>query len=136
MGAELTPEELKMIRDSMYKSEVAESVGEQASADTVGAEDTEMASKNFSQNAEAQYQQVSSAGAAQAAKGAGDMEKAGGLTMGAGAVSGNPVIGGVGLGLTAIGMIDSAKRQQEQAKIDAYNKKIMAQRSAIRNMFA
>lgn len=136
MSAELTPEELKMIRDSMYKSEIADSVGEQASTDTVGAEDTEMASKNFSQNAEAQYNQVASSGAAESAKGAGQIEAAGDMTTSGGTVAGNPYVAGAGLGLKAVGMIDSAKRQQEQAKIDAYNKKIMAQRSAIRNMFA
>lgn len=57
------------------------------------------------------------------------------LTTG-GAAAGNPYVAGAGLALKTVGMVDDAKRQQEQAKIDAYNKKIMAQRSAIRNFFA
>ena len=47
----------------------------------------------------------------------------------------SPYIAGAGLTLQAIGMVDNAKRKNEQAKIDAYNNKIMAQRASIRNMF-
>ena len=53
-----------------------------------------------------------------------------------GAMTANPYVAGAGLTLQAIGMVDSAKRKSEQAKIDAYNNKIMAQRSAVRNMFS
>jgi hypothetical protein len=60
----------------------------------------------------------------------GDMATAGGMA------SANPYVAGAGIALKGIGMVDSAKRQQEQAKIDAYNRKIMAQRAATRNIFA
>lgn len=60
----------------------------------------------------------------------GDMATAGGLA------SANPYVAGAGIALKGVGMVDSAVRQQEQAKIDAYNRKIMAQRSATRNIFA
>lgn len=56
------------------------------------------------------------------------------LTTG-GMAAANPYVAGAGLTLQAIGMVDNAKRKNEQAKIDAYNNKIMAQRAAIRNMF-
>ncbi len=48
----------------------------------------------------------------------------------------NPYVAGASLALKTVGAVDDAKRQAEQAKIDAYNKKIMAQRSAIKNFFA
>ena len=48
----------------------------------------------------------------------------------------NPYVAGAGIALQGIGMVDDAKRQNEQAQIDAYNNKIMAQRSAIRNIFS
>lgn len=66
----------------------------------------------------------------------GKLSAAGDTVAMGGAASGNPYVAGAGLALKTVGMVDDAKRQQEQAKIDAYNKKIMAQRSAIRNFFA
>lgn len=83
--------------------------------------------------ANAEQQQLA---ALQGQQKSGALEKAGALTTGAGVVGGNPVVGGVGLGLSALGAVDSAVRASNQSKIDAYNKKIMAQRSAARNFFA
>jgi hypothetical protein len=60
----------------------------------------------------------------------GQMATAGGMA------SANPYVAGAGIALQGIGMVDEAKRRNEQAKIDAYNKKIMAQRAAVRNLFA
>ncbi len=68
------------------------------------------------------------------AQGGGQLEKAGQTTTAAS--GGNPYVAGAGLALQTVGAVDSAQRQAEQAKIDAYNKKIMAQRLAIRNIFA
>jgi hypothetical protein len=49
----------------------------------------------------------------------------------------NPKLAAAGLALKAFGMVDSAKRAQEQASIDAKNKKIMELRSvANRNLYA
>lgn len=62
--------------------------------------------------------------------------KAGSTLTGAGAAMGNPYVAGAGIALQGFGMVDDAKRQNEQAQIDAYNNKIMAQRAAIRNIFA
>jgi hypothetical protein len=67
---------------------------------------------------------------------ASSLSNIGGAATTAGMASANPYLAGAGLTLQAIGMVDNAKRQQEQAKIDAYNKKIMAMRSASRNLFA
>ncbi len=64
------------------------------------------------------------------------LEKAGAATTTAGMAGGNPYVAGAGLALQTLGQVDSAKRAQEQAKIKAYNDKIMAQRQAVRNMFA
>lgn len=61
---------------------------------------------------------------------------AGDALMTGGTMGANPYVAGAGLALKTVGAVDDAKRQAEQAKIDAYNKKIMAQRSAIRNFFA
>lgn len=108
-------------------------LGEQAQPDVSGADDME--TKNFEANAQQQYGQVADAGAANAGQGS-DIQKAGQLTTGAGAAGANPYVAGAGVVLQGVGMVDSAKRQNEQAKIDAYNKKIMAQRSAVRNLFA
>ncbi len=47
----------------------------------------------------------------------------------------NPYVAGAGVALQGVAMVDAAKRNQEQGQIDAYNKKIMAQRAAVRNMF-
>jgi hypothetical protein len=74
--------------------------------------------------------------AARAPQGGGKLEKAGQLTTAAGAASANPYVAGAGIAMQGIGMIDSGKRQDEQAKIDAYNRKVMAERAAIRNFFA
>lgn len=70
------------------------------------------------------------------AKNAGAASQAGGAMMAGGAMAGNPYVAGAGLALQTVGAVDNAVRSSEQAKIDAYNKKIMAQRSAIRNFFA
>lgn len=67
---------------------------------------------------------------------AGKLSAAGDTTAAAGMAGGNPYVAGAGLALKTVGMVDDAHRQGEQSKIDAYNKKIMAQRSAIRNFFA
>lgn len=64
------------------------------------------------------------------------LSKVGEATTAAGAAGANPYVAGAGLALQTVGAVDDAKRQAEQAKIDAYNKKIMDQRSAIRNFFA
>lgn len=64
------------------------------------------------------------------------LEKSGDAATTAGMAGGNPYVAGAGLALKTVGQVDSAKRGAEQAKIDAYNKKIMAQRSAVRNIFA
>lgn len=66
----------------------------------------------------------------------GGVNMAGDALMTGGAMSGNHYVAGAGLALKTVGMVDDAVRQKEQAKIDAYNKQIMAQRSAIRNVFA
>lgn len=66
----------------------------------------------------------------------GKLSAVGDTVTAGGAAGGNPYVAGAGLALKTVGMVDDAKRQSEQAKIDAYNKKIMAQRSAIRNIFA
>lgn len=66
----------------------------------------------------------------------GDVDAAGDTLMAGGTMAGNPYVAGAGLALKTVGMVDDAVRQKEQAKIDAYNKQIMAQRSAIRNVFA
>jgi hypothetical protein len=66
----------------------------------------------------------------------GKLSAAGDTVMAGGAMSGNPYVAGAGLALKTVGMVDDSQRQAEQAKIDSYNKKIMAQRSAIRNFFA
>lgn len=66
----------------------------------------------------------------------GELSKAGDATTMAGASAGNPYVAGAGLALKTVGAVDDAHRQAEQAKIQAYNNKIMAQRSAIRNIFA
>lgn len=83
-----------------------------------------------------QMQDQAAINASAGAQGSGELEKAGQLTTGAGAAAQNPAIAGVGLAMQGIGMVDSAKRNEEQAKITAYNNKIMAERSAIRNLFA
>ena len=65
----------------------------------------------------------------------GGVKKTGDLLTAGGAAGMNPYVAGAGLTLSAIGMVDDAKRRNEQAQIDAHNKKIMAQRQAIRNIF-
>jgi hypothetical protein len=64
------------------------------------------------------------------------ISQAGQMTTAGGMAAGNPYVAGAGIALQGLGMVDNAKRQQEQAKIDAYNQKIMAQRAAARNIFA
>lgn len=50
-------------------------------------------------------------------------------------MSGNPYVMAAGLALQGVNQVDQAKRASEQEKINAYNRKVMQQRSAIRNMF-
>jgi hypothetical protein len=66
----------------------------------------------------------------------GTVGKVGAGVTTAGMATGQPEVAAAGLALQTFGAVDSAVRSSEQAKIDAYNKKIMAQRSAIRNIFA
>lgn len=66
----------------------------------------------------------------------GTLETAGDATMAGGMATANPYVAAAGLVMKTAGQVDSAKRNAEQAKIDAYNKKIMARRSAVRNIFA
>lgn len=66
----------------------------------------------------------------------GGISQVGSMATSGGMAAGNPYVAGAGIALQGIGMVDDAKRRQEQAKIDAYNKKIMAQRQAVRNIFA
>jgi hypothetical protein len=64
------------------------------------------------------------------------LESAGDLAMAGGMAGANPYVAGAGIALKGIGMVDNAKRQQEQAQIDAYNAKVNARRQTFRNMFA
>lgn len=121
----LTPEEIAQLRNQELKS----MVGEQASPDTHLPEEVEVAGKQFDVKSD---QAMPSP---QANQTGGQMSQIGGSLTSAGAMSGNPYVAGAGLALQTVGAVDSAKRQQEQAKIDAYNRKIMAQRSAVRNFF-
>lgn len=66
----------------------------------------------------------------------GGMGMAGDTAMAGGMIGANPYVAGAGLALKTVGAVDDAVRNSNQSKIDAYNKKIMAQRSAIRNIFA
>jgi hypothetical protein len=79
----------------------------------------------------AKIQQASAANTAQG----GQLQQAGQAATAAGAAGANPYVAGAGVALQGIGMVDDAKRRNEQAKIDAYNQKIMAQRAAVRNIF-
>lgn len=114
----LTPEEQKYLDLMNSRS----NLGEQSSPDMV---DDEMPTPKPAPQA--------AAPAAAPKKDAG-LDAAGDATMMAS--GGNPYVAGAGLALKTVGMVDDAKRQSEQAKINAYNQKIMAQRSAIRNFFA
>lgn len=81
-------------------------------------------------NAQLQGQQPSAG-----AKTSGQVSQLGGAMTTGGMMSGNPYVAGAGLALQTIGQVDDAQRQAEQAKIDAYNKKVMAQRASVRNFF-
>ena len=83
-----------------------------------------------------QNSMAAGAPAQQPSQAQGKLSAAGDVVTGGGAAGGNPYVAGAGLALKTVGMVDDAKRQAEQQKIDAYNKKIMAQRAAIRNFFA
>lgn len=87
------------------------------------------------QKRQAQMQREQQMLQAQARPDQSNLTKTGELTAAGGAAALNPYVAGAGLVLQGAGMVDDAKRKNEQAKIDAYNNKIMAQRSAIRNMF-
>lgn len=126
-----TPEEIAQLRQLKING----MVGEQASPDMIDAEDTDLAAQNYAAKAQADQAQVSQAGAGAGADAAA-LAKAGELTTSAGAAGANPYVAGAGMAMQGIAAVDQAKRGQEQAKIDAYNKKIMAERSAIRNLFA
>lgn len=65
-----------------------------------------------------------------------ELSEIGNATTTAGALGANPYVAGAGVVLSTVGKIDDGVRANEQAKIDAYNKKIMAQRQAVRNNFA
>jgi len=124
-GAILDPE----LRKLMMQSEAFSQLGEQSSPDM--AEDPNMVRQQkqmADQQALATNSQVAQQGSGISE--VGDMATAGGMA------AGNPYVAGAGIALKGIGMVDNAKRQQEQAKIDAYNRKIMAQRAATRNIFA
>lgn len=93
-------------------------------------------SKDFAANAQKDYMATSQAGMAGQSPEMAVADKAGGALATGGAAAANPYVAGAGLAMQGVAAVDSAKRQQEQAKIDAYNKQIMAERSAIRNLFA
>lgn len=90
--------------------------------------------ESMKQRQAAEAQALQAASAQNMSQGGGVGQAGGALTAG-GMATANPYVAGAGLTLSAIGMVDDAKRRDEQAQIDAHNKKIMAQRSAIRNVF-
>lgn len=120
-----TPEEIAQLRNQELKA----MVGEQSSPDTYLPEEVEVAGKQFEVNTEEAMPSP------QANQTGNQLSQAGGALTTAGSMSGNGAVAGAGLALQTVGMVDQAKRQQEQAKIDAYNRKIMAQRAAVRNFF-
>lgn len=73
---------------------------------------------------------------AKKAQGGSEIDKAIQLATTAGAAGGNPYVAGGAVALQTLGAVDGAVRNSEQGKIDAYNKKVMAERSAIRNFMA
>ena len=99
--------------------------GEQASPDIVGDEDDAVTAKS----------EVNPAVDNSARSPSGKLALVGETTTAAGAATGNPYVGAAGLVLSTVGKVDDAKRAQEQAKIDMYNKKIMGKRAAVRNLF-
>lgn len=107
-------------------------LGEQESPDQIGASDEAMAGKDFNAGANQDQRLLDQQSQANEAKG-GKISAAGDATMAAS--GGNPYVAAAGLVLKTVGMADDSKRRQEQAKIDQYNKKIMGQRAAVRNMF-
>lgn len=121
---------LKLIREMSKTS----GLGEQDSPDIVD-EETEMAGRNYQASAQQDLSKLQQQAAA-SDQITGKLSAAGDVATAGGSAAGNPFVAGAGLALETVGRVDDAKRQQEQAKIDAYNKKIMAQRSAIRNFFA
>lgn len=86
--------------------------------------------------AKRQAEQKKLAGKSAEAQEGGEAGEAGEKLTTAGFAAQTPYVAGAGIALQGFGMVDDAKRQNEQAQIDAYNNKIMAQRSAIRNIFA
>lgn len=64
-----------------------------------------------------------------------DIEDVGDLTTSAGLASKSPYLAGAGIALKGIGMVDNAKRKDEQSQIDAYNNALLARRQTYRNMF-
>lgn len=109
-------------------------LGEQVSPDVVSQEELAAAEKMQSAISQDQAQLDALSQQAQAPSALENAAKMSGTA--AMASGGNPYVMGAALGLQGLAAVDSAKRQEEQAKIDAYNKKIMAQRSAARNIFA
>lgn len=105
----------------------------------VGGEEAGLENPNTDFAAKAQQDYMAQNQQMLAQGGSGEMaalDKAGAATTTAGMAGANPYVAGAGMAMQGIAAVDSAKRGQEQAKIDAYNKKIMAERSAIRNLFA
>lgn len=107
-------------------------LGEQPTSD-VAAFEEEQAMKR--QEAMRNDQEALAAVSGQAQQPSG-VAQAGQMTTAGGMAAANPYVAGAGIALQGIGMVDNAKRQQEQAKIDAYNRKIMAQRASVRNLFS
>lgn len=117
------------LRKLMMQMQANQGLGEQDSPDMEEDMDTVRKQKQMAdQQALAANSQVAQQGSGISE--VGDMATAGGMA------SANPYVTGAGIVLKGVGMVDNAKRQQEQAKIDAYNRKIMAQRAATRNIFA
>lgn len=129
----LRKEHMDALRENAERMSLGEQSSDDMSPDAIAEDDMAMRSPAAS----AQADQAKLAELSQQTTAAnGKLSAAGDATMAGGMIGGNPYVAGAGLALSTIGKIDDAKRAGEQAKIDAYNKKIMAKRSAIRNMFA
>lgn len=87
-------------------------------------------------NMKAAQEKDAAAQAANRETGTSKVGQAGDVTMAAGTASANPYVMAAGVALKGAGMISDATRASEQSGIDNYNKRIMAERSAIRPMFA
>jgi hypothetical protein len=125
-------QELQLMMDPELREQMMTSFG----TGEESAPELQDPSKDFAANAQADYMKMNQEQLASTAGQGQGLSAAADATTAAGAASANPFIAGAGLAMKGIGMVDSAKRQGEQAKIDAYNRKVMAERSAIRNFFA